>query len=371
MNGPKQEKKPNPFYRNDAVVYIRMSTSYQVQTDSNSSEMQRKACENLCRDKGLPIKKVIEQVKSGRKYRKDLFDVIQKEMRPGNSIVVYSISRFARKQLHAHELLEILRKKKCRLLSVTENMDTSVDDANLGLFAWLAELESRQTSARVKSSLQAKKERGEHIGSMPYGFQYQDGKGSPLEKNEEEMEVLEKMRTWFNQDKLTYLQIARKLNNEGILSPKTKQVGGWIDKTVKKLVHRDDMEILCKGKRSWYLNKQQQEQQQREEEERERGEEEETGVEKSSPAEEESSEEEDNGIEEGGLEKEESSESGEAGESSNQTTVTAGQETTSLSSKPFIVLKAMLTKRRLEFGLSEENIQELTKEDMIELLNCE
>jgi DNA invertase Pin-like site-specific DNA recombinase len=355
METEQQVKKHNPFIRNDAVIYIRMSTNYQVQADSNSSEMQRKACETLCQSKGLPIKKIIEQVKSGRKYRKDLVDVIQKEMRPGNSIVVYSISRFARKQLHAHQLLEILRKKKCRLLSVTENMDTSVDDANLGLFAWLAELESRQTSTRVKSSLHAKRERGEHIGSMPYGFQYVDGKGSPLERNPEEMEVLERMRNWFNNDKMTYLQIARKLNNEGILSPKTKQLGGWIDKTVKKLITRDDSSILCRGKRSWYIA-------QGELSESSDDDDDHTQI-TQEPAlilPPQTPETQPKQIQlPNEVEKEEI-----------QSTIPEPiQETPNYEKKPLSILKILLLKRKDEFSLTEEEIRSFTKEEIVEILS--
>ena len=353
METEQQVKKHNPFIRNDAVIYIRMSTNYQVQADSNSSEMQRKACETLCQSKGLPIKKIIEQVKSGRKYRKDLVDVIQKEMRPGNSIVVYSISRFARKQLHAHQLLEILRKKKCRLLSVTENMDTSVDDANLGLFAWLAELESRQTSTRVKSSLQAKRERGEHIGSMPYGFQYVDGKGSPLERNPEEMEVLERMRNWFNNDKMTYLQIARKLNNEGIISPKTKQLGGWIDKTVKKLITRDDSSILCRGKRSWYIAQGElSESSDDDDSEPELTTTVPTQIENipSQPTIEEEPAQTRNATEEREMKP---------------------QEISSYDKKPLPVLRILLTKRKDEFALTDEEIRSFTKEEIIEILTTD
>lgn len=241
-----------------AIIYIRMSTHYQVQTDSNSAEMQRTACLKICEDKKLQVKKIIEQVKSGRKYRKDLFDVIQYEMKAGDCIVVYSITRFARKQKHAHNLLDILSKKKCRLICCHENIDTADNSANVGLFAWLAEFESLQTGARVKLSIKSKKDRQEHVGAMPFGYQYSAGKGSPLEVNPAEMEVLQRMRKWHFEEKQSFTVIASLLNSSNVpMAKKKDRVGGWTNTTVKKLILRDDSQILLKGKRSWYLAQQQ------------------------------------------------------------------------------------------------------------------
>jgi len=246
------ERKPT------AIIYIRMSTQYQVQSDSNSAEMQRSVCMKICEQNDLHVSKVIEQVKSGKLYRKDLFDVITDEMRAGDSIVVYSITRFARKQLHAHLLIQLLQKKKCRLISASENIDTSKDDSAVGLFAWLAEIESRQISSRVKSSIEAKKERLEHVGGMPYGYKYSAGKGSPLEVNKEEMDLVIRMRKMRTDDNLSFLKIARALNVERIPSPKQQIIGGWTEMTVKRLVERDETKVLTRGKRSWYLSQQEQ-----------------------------------------------------------------------------------------------------------------
>lgn len=329
MTTEEKKKGVKPFeFKPAAIIYIRMSTQYQVQTDSNSSEMQRSACHGVCQRNDLFVKKVIEQVKSGRKYRKDLFDVIQNEMRAGDSIVVYSISRFARKQLHAHQLLEILKKKKCRLLSCSENVDTFKDDTIVGLFAWLAEIESKQTSARVKSSIEAKRLREEHIGALPYGYRYSDGKGSPLEICPQEMNTLARMRHWRGQENKSYSWISRQLNNELIPMPKKKtETGGWIDATVKKLIHRDDSKILMKGKRSWYLAR----------------------VEDLSDNESSDVPE----VEEGDKDKEE---------------VDLKCPDPELAKKSLPLLRAMLIKRKDDFALSTDDVRDMSREDILSIL---
>lgn len=332
--------------RPTAIVYIRMSTGYQVQTDSNSAEMQRSVCMRVCEQNELQVSKVIEQVKSGKLYRKDLFDVITNEMRAGDSIVVYSITRFARKQLHAHLLIELLQKKKCRLISASENIDTSKDDSAVGLFAWLAEIESRQISSRVKSSIEAKKERLEHVGGMPYGYKYSAGKGSPLEVNREEMDLVIRMRKMRKDDNLSFLKIARALNVERIPSPKKQIIGGWTEMTVKRLVERDESKVLTKGKRSWYLSQQDQ----------------------SEPQKTASSS---FGIDEVDLYETDPESDGSEPERPDSdappplVSVAAAEH---LSTKPVVVLKAMILKRE-EFGFTADDLKDLGKDDLIEILS--
>jgi DNA invertase Pin-like site-specific DNA recombinase len=347
--GKQVERKPT------AIIYIRMSTQYQVQMDSNSAEMQRAACMKICEKNDLQVSKVIEQVKSGKLYRKDLFDVIKNEMRAGDCIVVYSITRFARKQVHAHNLVEFLKKKKCRLLSASEDMDTAKDDKLLGLFAWLAEMESNQISSRVKSSIEAKKGRMEHVGGMPYGFKYSAGKGSPLEVNEQEMELLNRMRKMRTEDKMSFLKIARALNVERIPSPKKQIIGGWSEMTVKRIIERDDSKVLTKGKRSWYIAK-----------------------ERANAAASSST----TIIHQDTFEEpDESSESSEENDENDEETIFENTHTetfevsvdkyesmNALSTKPLPVLRALAMKRKTELGLSDEEIRDLSKDDLILIL---
>jgi len=338
--------------KRNAIIYIRMSTEYQVQTDSNSSEMQRAACHKLCENKGLHVKKIIEQVKSGRKYREDLFNVIKNEMRSGDCIVVYSISRFARKQLHAHTLLDILKRKKCSLLSVTENMDTNNDDTTVGLYAWLAEFESRQIGARVKTALEEKRKRGEHVGAIPFGFRLSEGKGSPLEENPSEMDLLRRMRRMRTEDKMSYMKISRQLNSEGIPAPKIKDSCGWLEVTVRKLVNRDDSTICTKAKRSWYEEKEERLRETLTAQEPELSSENDSEPETvetwvSKPPEEEQT----------------------PVVSPQFSTLSPPSQISSLDGKSIVVLRAMLFKRKGEFGVEEEDIKNLSKEEILELLN--
>lgn len=319
-----------------AIIYIRVSTEYQTQVDSNSIETQKRLCKDLCERKGIPVAKIIEQVKSGRKDRRELIDIIEKELKRGDAIVVWAVSRFARTQKTTHNLVDTLAKKGCRLLSYSENLDTSEDDKFLGLHAWIAEMESKQISERVKMSLTSKKMRGEHTGRVPFGYRFVDGKGSPLEPDPEKMALVERMREMHVKEKLSFHAIAQRLNAEGILSPKGQKFCGWLSKTVKQIVERDDSAIRVLGKRSWYMENDPDQVQKNEVTE--------TITETSNPT-------------------------------TNTQNITKEETTPSddikskLPNKSVAVLRALVMKRKNEFGLTDNEIREMPAEDLALILS--
>lgn len=329
-------QRPLFYHEQVAIIYIRVSTEYQTKADSNSIETQKRLCRDLCERKGIPVAKIIEQVKSGRKDRRELIDIVEKELKRGDAIVVWAVSRFARSQRTTHNLVDTLAKKKCRLLSYSENLDTSEDDKFLGLHAWIAEMESKQISERVKMSLASKKMRGEHTGRVPFGYRFVDGKGSPLEQDPEKMALVERMREMYEKEKLSYHAISQRLNAEGILSPKSQKVCGWMSKTVKQIIHRDESAIRTLGKRSWYMENDPEKIQESEEHE--------TDVETN-----------DTILETQTITKEEPA--------------LVVETKSNLSTKPVAVLRALVMKRKNEFGLTDNEIREMPAEDLALILS--
>ena len=60
--------------------------------------------------------------------------------------------------------------------------------------AVFAELESNATSDRVKEGMKMKKEKGEFMGRISYGWRLSNGKGADLIENEEQQEVIRKIK---------------------------------------------------------------------------------------------------------------------------------------------------------------------------------
>jgi len=329
--------KPPFYHEPSAIIYIRVSTEYQTQVDSNSIETQKRLCKDLCERKGIPVAKIIEQVKSGRKDRRELVDIVEKELKKGDSIVVWAVSRFARSQKTTLLLVETLAKKKGRLLSYSENLDTSEDDKFLGLHAWIAEMESKQISERVKMSLTSKRLRGEHTGSVPFGYKFVDGRGSPLEQEPEKMELIQRIKDMYHKEKLSYYTIAQKLNSEGILSPKSRKLCGWSANSVQVIVNRDETKIQTLGKRSWYVENDPDKVQETEEQQ--------TVTETTEPIEETQN------------------------TTKDEPTISSADTKSNLSTKSVAVLRALVMKRKAEFGLTDNEIREMPADDLALILS--
>jgi hypothetical protein len=130
-----------------AVIYL---CTYKNQVDS--IEIQKELCNKLCGDKGIVVFKfIIIQNDDNLKHRTELYRVIDKELKRGDVVVIFSINEFSCSQEHVWEFVGKLRKKKCRLLTYSENIDTDKDDKMIGIHAWVAEIESRSICERMNT----------------------------------------------------------------------------------------------------------------------------------------------------------------------------------------------------------------------------
>jgi len=62
------------------------------------------------------------------------------------------------------------------------------------MFAAVAELEAGIIKQRVKDAMEMKKEKGEFVGRIPYGWKLSNGKGSDLEEIPEQQQVITAIR---------------------------------------------------------------------------------------------------------------------------------------------------------------------------------
>lgn len=136
-----------------AGIYARVSTEHENQktsTDNQISLMEEWAKSQ----KDVEIYDVyIDEGITGTKIEKRLFfQRMLKDAKTGkiNLIIVKSITRFARNQLDSIRLAKELKEQGVRIYFYQEQIDTFNDVKMLGLFAWLAENESRATSERRK-----------------------------------------------------------------------------------------------------------------------------------------------------------------------------------------------------------------------------
>lgn len=130
-------------------------------------------------------------------------------------IIIYKLDRLCRTTRDLLKLVEeVFTEGNTRFFSISEQIDTktAIGKFFLTLMGALAQMERELIAERTKATLQYKRQKGEHLGAVPFGFDKVDDK---LVKNDEEQKIIRKMKRWKKEGK-SLREIARRLNAAGI-----------------------------------------------------------------------------------------------------------------------------------------------------------
>lgn len=136
------------------VGYIRVSTAEQ-KIDRQEVIMKELGVERLFIDK-----------MSGKDTNRDELQKMLLFVRDGDTVIVESISRFARNTRDLLELIEQLEKKHVTFKSVKENIDTNTSAGRfmLTIFGAVAELERNYIKERQREGIEIAKKKGVYRG---------------------------------------------------------------------------------------------------------------------------------------------------------------------------------------------------------------
>ena len=163
-----------------AVLYLRVSTASQVNTDYDpeglSIPTQRKIC--LAKAKQLGITIVDEYVELGRSGTKTVnrpeFQAMLERLHTRGDVdcvMVYKLSRLNRSRFDDAVTMMELRKANVTLVSATENIDETPEGQLVhGMLAAVNEYRSAADGADIRIKLLRKIEQGGTIGPAPLGY---------------------------------------------------------------------------------------------------------------------------------------------------------------------------------------------------------
>ena len=144
------------------AIYVRVSTSEQT---TLNQELELK---EYCKRENLEIYDVYRDEISGSKTSRPELDRMFKDMRNNcfKSIVVWKFDRLGRSTIHLLQFLEELKNKDIRLISLTQNLDTSKPEgkAFFGIISVFAELERDMIRERINLGLKRAKSEGKILG---------------------------------------------------------------------------------------------------------------------------------------------------------------------------------------------------------------
>ncbi|MDR3598778.1 recombinase family protein [Clostridium sp.] len=204
-----------------AILYCRVSTETQA-TQGVSILNQQQLLKNYANQNGYTeIIEIADEGFSGKNTNRpgftQMLDLVkQKKV---NSVIVYSLSRFARNTMDTLRTIEVLTKYNVTFISLSEKIetDTAVGKFFISVLASLSELERNQISERTKSALMYKKSKNELIGQVSFGYDCFDGKN--LTENLEEQNTLRLMKQ-LRERKFSYSGIANHLTENGLKNKK-------------------------------------------------------------------------------------------------------------------------------------------------------
>jgi len=141
------------------IGYARISTrdqSLQLQVDA----LKAAGCE-----------KIYQEVASGAKTARLVLDDLMKNIREGDTLIIWKLDRLGRNLMHLRQIVEELNKMGTSFISLNESLDTTTPQGMLffNFFGMLAEFERGMIVERVNAGVKAARARGK-LGGRPKGL---------------------------------------------------------------------------------------------------------------------------------------------------------------------------------------------------------
>ena len=206
--------------------YIRVSSNIQIK--GYSLVLQKNKIKEYCKLMDFELVEIYEDRGiSGmsidkRNGYKEMLGYLQNNEIDG--IVVWSLSRLGRKMSDIIGLLEELKLKNKKFISIKENINNEdkIGSLIMNILSSINEFEVEVIRERIADVKRDKKEKGLVYGNEIYGWDKMDGK---LIKNEYEFRIIKRIKNLKSRG-WSWRNISNKLNEEGI---KSKKGGIWYD----------------------------------------------------------------------------------------------------------------------------------------------
>lgn len=217
-----------------AVAYVRVSTDKQ----DLSPAAQRKAIQAWCRTNGADLCEVFEDIGiSGSAELADrpglLAAVNTIAVERAEALVVAKRDRLARDVFLSSMIERLVQRLGARIVSADGIANDSTPEAELmrHLLSAFAAYERALIRVRTKAAMNAKRERGEHLGGdAPFGFSVRSGRLIPNQKERKLMSLVRRLysRGW------SLRKIGEHLGKKGFKNRAGRRV--WNPNSVRKLV---------------------------------------------------------------------------------------------------------------------------------------
>lgn len=219
------------------AIYIRVSTTYQV--DKDSLPMQREDLSNYCRYVlNTSNFEIFEDAGySAKNVERPAYQQMMARVRTGefSHVLVWKIDRISRNLMDFTNMYNELKLLGCTFVSKNEQFDTStaIGEAVMKIIVVFAELERKMTSERVTAVMISRASEGKwNGGRIPYGYDY-DPETRLFTVNENESGIIHMIYDKYEESR-SLIQVTKLLNGLGY---HTRSGKDWSPTTVAKMLN--------------------------------------------------------------------------------------------------------------------------------------
>ena len=156
-------------------AYDRLSDADNKTDESSSIQSQKIIIDSFAKFNNLKIyKHYVDDGYSGGNFDRPGFQEMIKDIESGkiNCVITKDLSRLGREMYKTGKYIEeYFLEKGVRYIAINDSYDSNIGDSMLGIRLSVNDLYLRDVSKKVKTSLRAKQNRGDYIGSFPlYGY---------------------------------------------------------------------------------------------------------------------------------------------------------------------------------------------------------
>ena len=238
-------------------AYERLSREDDRKEESSSIESQKMIIESFAKFNKLHIiKHYSDDGFTGSNFNRPGFEELKRDIEDGmiNCVIVKDLSRLGRElYLTGQYIEEYFLSKDVRFIAINDGYDSEVGDSMLGIRLSVNDMYLRDTSKKIRSSLDEKRRRGDYIGSYAaYGYMKNPDNPKQLVPDPNVAHIVKQMFDWASigmgtttiAHKLTEMNVPiptiyKKINTPNCNYSLNDGNGIWRPQTVKSILENE------------------------------------------------------------------------------------------------------------------------------------
>lgn len=211
-----------------AGLYARLSLESDVNKERGTIENQMELLKKFVdgTDDIVVEREYMDVSKTGTNFDRDGFEEMMRDIRDGhvNCVIVKDLSRLGRNYVEAGNYVErVFPFFEVRFIAVTDGYDSIKEGADLSVCMSniFNEFYSRDLAKKIRASYRANWEKGNNVcGNLAYGLMRDPMDGHHIIADPDAAPVVLRIFELFVNEEMGYAQIARILNDDGVIGPK-------------------------------------------------------------------------------------------------------------------------------------------------------